>query len=70
MSEKERPTCRCGHDRDHFMVSGEGQYTFLGWAAMLFGISAVPTRIDYRCRRCGKVFDQTEDPEKLHGGIR
>jgi hypothetical protein len=60
------PTCRCGHDRSHHMVSKDRKYTLWGsiWVT-LFGVSTVPIRIEYRCRRCGKVFDQTTDPEEL-----
>jgi len=57
--------CRCGHGRDHYMVSPEGDYTFSGWFRLMFGISACPTRIRYRCRRCDQVFDETTDPEVL-----
>jgi hypothetical protein len=67
-SPKEAPkekTCRCGHNRDHHMVSAEGEYTFSGYFRLLFGISARPTRVNYRCRRCDKVFDSTTNPKIL-----
>ncbi len=66
-SPQEAPpaVCRCGHDRNHHLVSPEGSYTFSGWFRLLFGISARPTRIKYRCRRCDQVFDQTTDPDVL-----
>jgi hypothetical protein len=47
------------------MVSPEADYTFSGWFRLLFGISARPTRVKYRCRRCDQTFDQTTDPEVL-----
>jgi hypothetical protein len=59
------PTCRCGHTREHHMISPEYEHTFLGWFCLLFGISARPTRINYRCRRCEQVFDATTDPAVL-----
>jgi len=59
------PTCRCGYARHHHMVSPEYEHTFFGWFALLFGISARPLRIKYRCRRCEKVFDETTDPAVL-----
>ena len=59
------PKCRCGHDRHHFMVTAEGRYTALTWAALLIGISVRPWAIDYRCRQCNEVFDRSFDPEDL-----
>jgi len=59
-----RPTCSCGHDRDHYMVSKDPSYTLMGsvWVA-IFGISTKPIHIAYRCRRCNEVFDEvTEGP--------
>ena len=57
-----RPTCTCGHDRDHYMVSKDPSYTFMGsiWVA-IFGISTKPIHIAYRCRRCNEVFDEVKD---------
>lgn len=54
----EGPTCPCGHGIGHHMVSDEEVHGVLGWVAVLTGISWPPRRIDYRCRRCGKVFAQ------------
>ena len=59
------PRCRCRHGRDHHMVSPEGEYTFSCYLRLFFGISARPTRIKYRCRRCDQVFDETTDPDVL-----
>lgn len=61
--------CRCGHDRNHHMVSAEGEYTFSGYLRLFFGISARPTRINYRCRRCDQVFDTTTNPKILDSKI-
>ncbi len=57
----ERPRCKCGHDRDHYMVSADPQYGLLQLLVVLMGISQRPKRIDYRCRRCDQIFDSTED---------
>ncbi len=53
--------CECGHDRDHFMVSPEPQYSGLDWFWVLFGITTVPREIQFRCRRCKVCFDRTQD---------
>lgn len=58
-------TCRCGYGRGHHMVSDEPEYTFIGWVAMLVGISARPTLVKYRCRRCHELFDRSKDPALL-----
>lgn len=58
-------TCRCGHGRGHYMVSDEPEYTPIGWVAMLVGISARPTLVKYRCRRCNELFDRSADPALL-----
>ncbi|APR74891.1 Hypothetical protein A7982_00237 [Minicystis rosea] len=47
------------------MVSPEHDHTPLGWFLLIFGISARPIRIKYRCRRCEQTFDQTTDPAIL-----
>lgn len=61
-----RPRCRCGHDRAHVMVSPEPTYT--GWAkfwVFFMGVSAIPIRLDYRCRVCRQTFDSSVDPADL-----
>ncbi|WP_437600661.1 hypothetical protein WMF28_03720 [Sorangium sp. So ce590] len=57
--------CPCGHGRDHHMVSAEAEYRFLGYIQLAFGISARPTKVKYRCRRCDTVFSTTTDPAVL-----
>jgi hypothetical protein len=47
------------------MVSAEGEYTFSGYLRLVFGISARPTRVNYHCRRCDKVFDSTTNSKIL-----
>lgn len=61
----ERVQCPCGHGRDHYMVSAEAEYRFLGYIQLAFGISARPTKVKYRCRRCDTVFATTTDPAVL-----
>jgi hypothetical protein len=67
-----RPTCKCGHDRAHYMVSAVGEYSAWGWFTVLFGISTRPLRLTYKCRRCNVTFDSTDDPTELdkHMGAR
>ena len=61
-----RPTCVCGHDRTHYMVSPLPTYTGWGKFWVIFvGVSTKPVRIDYQCRVCWQTFDFTEDPAEL-----
>jgi len=59
--EEPRPKCPCGHDRSHYMVSADPQYNLWQLFVVSMGISQKPHRIDYRCRRCDKVFDSTSE---------
>lgn len=64
-----RPTCACGHDRSHYLVSAKGKYTAFGWFTVLFGITTHPVAVDYVCRRCGEVVEHTEAEEDLQAHI-
>jgi len=58
-------TCACGHGRAHRQVTIDPEYTVGGWFLLLIGVTATPTRLNYRCRRCNEVFDSTTDPALL-----
>jgi len=61
-----RPTCACGHRRDHLMVSPVARYS--GWGSFwvfFMGVTARPVRIDFQCRVCRQTFDSTTDPDDL-----
>ncbi len=59
------PCCGCGHDRNHFMVSPEPQYTFFDWFTVIFGITTVPYEVQFMCRACGVTFDRTTDQTEM-----
>lgn len=59
------PTCPCGHDRSHYRVSGDGELKPWAWFLLIFGISAKPIRINWRCRMCDVTFDSSTDPDLL-----
>ena len=49
------------------MVSPVPFYT--GWAkfwVFFMGVSAIPIRLEYRCRVCRVTFDSSEDPADLN----
>ncbi len=62
---RERPTCRCGHDRTHTMVSPSADYTMIGWAFILVGVSWEPTCISFVCRACDEVVERVRDPKEM-----
>jgi hypothetical protein len=66
----EQKTCRCGHDRDHYMVTVDKEYSAGGWFTVLFGISTVPSKVKFRCTLCGDVLEELTDPAALKKHIR
>lgn len=57
--------CRCGYARGDGMVAEEPRYSFTGSMALLFGITAPPISLQYKCRKCGEVLGETRDPAEL-----
>ena len=58
-------TCRCGHDRDHNLVSLEHDYSLVGVILLTLGSSARPRELRWRCRYCRQVIDATRGPERI-----
>jgi hypothetical protein len=63
-----RHTCRCGHTRDHPLVTHEVQYSTFNWLlGVLMGVSAGhPKRIRFRCRKCGEVVEESTDRKLIY----
>ncbi len=58
--------CPCGHTRSHPEVAQDAEYTLWGWIQLsLLGITPLPERIVFRCRRCQKSLGVSRDPELL-----
>lgn len=57
--------CKCGNDRKSPLVKAEASYSAAGWLALVFGASAVPKKVVFRCSKCGEAFDETTDPVEL-----
>jgi hypothetical protein len=55
------PTCRCGTDRTCRAATPEREYSFAGACYSLWGGTAVPSRVSFRCVHCGVVFDARSD---------
>ena len=58
--------CHCGHTRSHPEVAQDPEYTLWGWIQLsMLGITPLPERIVFRCRRCQKSLGSSRDPELL-----
>lgn len=55
------PTCRCGTDRTQREATPERDYSLAGACYILWGGTAIPIRVDFRCVKCGEVFDSRSD---------
>ncbi len=64
-SDSDLPKCSCGFDRNHFMTTTKGKYSFWGWLGLLYGISMKPRKVLFKCTRCGEAFDETDDASYL-----
>jgi hypothetical protein len=65
-SEVTLPTCSCGHDRNHYMVSPKCSYSGWGWFwVTVMGVSKTPVKAVFRCRKCGEIIEETDDPAVL-----
>lgn len=65
-----RPTpvtedCGCLRTPTDDRVLQEPVYGFFANLTLLFGVTASPRRIDYRCLACGKLIGSSSDPEAL-----
>ena len=59
------PSCACGTTRSSRFASPERDYSTLGAIYLLWGGTAYPTRVTFRCLHCGEVFDACTRKEEL-----
>lgn len=58
--------CPCGHNRSHPAVAQDAEYTLWGWIQLsMLGVTPLPDRIEFRCRKCGKSLGVSRDPALL-----
>jgi hypothetical protein len=57
--------CSCGYDRNHAMVSPSATYSFIGWCAILTGVSWEPKTVSFVCRRCSETVETVADPVEM-----
>ncbi|MBL8788531.1 MAG: hypothetical protein JNJ59_26790 [Deltaproteobacteria bacterium] len=57
--------CGCGKKLGDSAIIEEPRYGFFGDLTLLFGVTAAPKRIDYRCVKCGKVVHSASDAQTI-----
>lgn len=57
--------CRCGHTIASPAVVPEPRYSVLGTLTLIYGVTAKPKAIDYRCTRCGVVIHSARDERTI-----
>ncbi len=53
------PRCKCGTDRLSKFSVVDREYTFLGTLYALWGGTSVPSKVSFRCVKCGAKFEST-----------
>jgi hypothetical protein len=51
--------CKCGTTRSSKFAVKEREYGFFGVLYLLWGGTSVPTKVSFRCVKCGATFDST-----------
>jgi len=57
--------CGCNKTLEDEAVITEPVYGFLANLTLLFGVTAAPRRVDFRCLACGKTVASASDPETI-----
>jgi hypothetical protein len=55
--DKDLPRCPCGTTRHDRHATPEREYSTMGAVYLLWGGTSVPSKVSFRCVRCGDVFD-------------
>lgn len=53
--------CRCGNDKTSPHIQHKSEYSTFGMILYWIGISAIPSRINFFCEKCGQVIESTDD---------
>jgi hypothetical protein len=64
------PQCKCGTDRDSKYSYTEREYSFFGTLYLLWGGTSVPTKVIFKCVKCGDVFDSSTSPRICRKYVR
>jgi hypothetical protein len=56
------PTCKCGTDSESRFCVKDREYSFLRTLYLLWGGTSVPTKVSFRCVKCGETFEVSTSP--------
>ncbi|MCC6622446.1 MAG: hypothetical protein IT385_14375 [Deltaproteobacteria bacterium] len=70
MTKPSEPTpvtiaCGCKRTLEDDAVITEPQYGFFANLTLLFGVTAAPKRVDWKCLACGKVIASSDDGDTI-----
>jgi hypothetical protein len=68
--EEPLPACRCGTDRESKYCVQDREYSFVRTLYLLWGGTSVPTKVSFRCVKCGKTFDSTTQPAECRQYVK
>lgn len=57
------PTCNCNTDRNSPNAEEIRKYSKMSMFLLLFGVSAVPVSLEFKCKKCGVIFDRLSEEE-------
>lgn len=60
--EEDLPQCKCGTNRLSKFSVVNRDYTFFGLLYLLWGGTSVPSKVSFRCVKCGALFESTTSP--------
>jgi hypothetical protein len=56
------PSCRCGTNAESKFCVADRAYSFVRLLYLLWGGTSVPTKVSFRCVKCGETFEALTDP--------
>jgi DNA-directed RNA polymerase subunit RPC12/RpoP len=56
------PQCKCGTDRLSKYSVVDREYSFVRTLYLLWGGTSVPTKVSFRCVKCGDMFESSTRP--------
>ncbi len=57
------PLCGCNTDRESPNAEEIRKYSRMSIFLLLFGVSAVPISLEFKCKKCGQIFDRLNEEE-------
>ena len=57
------PVCACSTNRESPDAEEIRKYSKLSIFLLLFGVSAVPVSLEFKCKKCGQIFDRLNEEE-------